>query len=176
MITYVNNLTSVAFGRTILLMDNFDAHKSPELRARLDILGILAYFIPPKCTDSLQPMYSHVIKCFKDKFRNRYVPWLESIVRSTERARNPSKEQICAWILEAWNEVPASLIIGSFQRSGIEFSGSNEPVLPQNQTDIRLDILVSAVNHVCQPSSSNTIFYDCEGKNPNDDNPFLVMR
>ena len=96
------------------------AHKNATILSALQPKGYFTPFIPPNCTDSLQPTDSHVIKCFKDHIKKRYYPLLEATLRSPGSPKNPTREDACPWVKLAWQEVPTSLIVGSFIRCGIE--------------------------------------------------------
>ena len=66
--------------KTLVLLDVFRAHHTTEVLQKLAEANILAVFIPPNCTDKLQPLDLSVNKSFKNEMRKCFVEWYSNCV------------------------------------------------------------------------------------------------
>ena len=85
----------------VLLLDDFSVHKTDEIKARFEALGVNVYWIPGGCTGLAQPVDVGIGKPLKHQIRQKWWAWL--IEGGTERAiieLPPHKEASC-WMAEA---------------------------------------------------------------------------
>jgi len=81
-------------------------------------------YIPPGATGLLQPLDTHINKDFKERMRKKFEAWYDltgcSDSNKTAKGylRAPSISLATTWALEAWQEVPHSLVENSFKYCG----------------------------------------------------------
>ena len=61
--------------KAILLFDVFAAHRVESVLSKLDENNMLVVFIPPNCTDMLQPLNISVNKPLKAEIKRCFVNW-----------------------------------------------------------------------------------------------------
>ena len=66
--------------KALLILDVFRAHHTTEVQQKLSESNILVVFVPPNCTDMLQPLDLSVNKPLKNEMRKRFVEWYSSCV------------------------------------------------------------------------------------------------
>jgi len=79
-------------------------------------------------TRSVQPLDVSINKPFKDKLREKWRAWMatgEHKYTKTGNLKKPAYDLMCWWIMEAWNEIPAQMIIKSFEKCGIINNSDN---------------------------------------------------
>jgi hypothetical protein len=87
-----------------VIMDTYSAHRNDLVKARATELGIRLEFIPPGCTDLLQPLDRRVFGVLKSSGRQQ---WLEHY--GTE-GRKTSRPEMAASLLRAWDRIGRQVI------------------------------------------------------------------
>ena len=67
--------------KAILLFDVFAAHQLESLLSKLDENNILVVYIPPNCTNMLQPLDNSVNKLLKAEIKRHFVNWYSNEVK-----------------------------------------------------------------------------------------------
>ena len=97
---------------TLLILDEFIAHKTAQVRAAIAECGTHVLYIPPSYTWILQPLDVGVNKPFKDYMRQQYD---ESVVAGN---RDPASRLIVVnRVLDAWAHVSQEIITNSWRRA-----------------------------------------------------------
>ncbi|KAF4804359.1 hypothetical protein TURU_008508 [Turdus rufiventris] len=93
--------------------------------------------IPGGLTKELQPLDISIIHSFKAKLRLLWENWMvegENSFTNTRRLRRASYATVCQWILDAWDKVTATTIIGGFAKADI-IPGLTSDSIKSTETD-----------------------------------------
>lgn len=108
--------------RSMLLLDAFRGHLTPEVKRRLQKSNCDLVVIPGGMTPVLQPLDVSVNKPFKAYLRQEYEEW----VRDPDRKKTPtgklqkaSPSTIATWISNAWKRIEVDTITKSFKKCSI---------------------------------------------------------
>ena len=119
----------------LLVWDSFRAHLTEPVTTALqrDHQTIPA-LIPGGLTSILQPLDVCLNKPFKDKVRHLWQSWMFSgDVETTARGnlKRASLQQVCQWVLAAWDDIPAAMVSKAFLKCGISnaMDGSQDDIL-----------------------------------------------
>ena len=67
--------------KSLLIYDVFAAHRVEPVLHNLEENNILVIFVPPNCTDSLQPLDVSINKPFKTEIKRHFVKWYSDEVK-----------------------------------------------------------------------------------------------
>lgn len=108
--------------RSMLVLDAFRGHLTPEVKTRLQNSNCDLVVIPGGMTPVLQPLDVSVNKPFKAYLRQQYEEW----VRNPDRKKTPtgklqkaSPATIATWISDAWKRIEVDTIAKSFKKCSI---------------------------------------------------------
>jgi transposase-like protein len=121
--------TATKSGPTMLILDEFAAHMTKEVRKRIADCGTHLEFIPGGYTSRLQVMDVGLNKPFKDSIRDQYDMWFLSA-----NDTKPQRTEVATWIANSWDQLRVSTIIRTWQKVGIftreesnhQVAGNNE--------------------------------------------------
>lgn len=108
-----------------MILDDFSAHWTAEVRACAESLGVILEKVPPEITWRCQPADVAWNKPLKDRLRSAWTRYLSdqlTIHREEQPAERPFKmfasnrRQISLWILNAWSNLFGSIIHSGFNR------------------------------------------------------------
>ena len=108
--------------KSLLVYDAFEAHVTDTVKAAFKRENTDLAVIPGGLTSILQPLDVSLNKPFKDGVKKRWMQWMADGIHeftATGRQKKPSEELICLWISQAWNDIPAEMIMASFLKCGI---------------------------------------------------------
>lgn len=124
-----------ATSKALLLWDVFRGHQDDEARAILKRNNIELVYIPPNCTDQLQPHDQLVNKEFKGALKKEFQKWYadsildkmseksddESVVSSINLKLSVLKPVHAQWLVRAIDSITArkELLVKSFETTGI---------------------------------------------------------
>ena len=93
-------------GRSVLVMDNFSAHVSPESVSTIETeLKSALHLLPPNTTSACQPLDVGVMGPFKAKLRAKWLRDKNTYDNPADRRRAVIKRAI-----DAWNEITPELV------------------------------------------------------------------
>ncbi|CAG8650870.1 11623_t:CDS:2, partial [Scutellospora calospora] len=95
----------------------------PDLTG-LRLTNIKLHFLPPNTTAHLQPMDAGIIKCFKSKYKQKYI---QHLLTQFEQGEDIQKDAIY-YIAESWNEVSETTIMNCWKKTGILSSINYEEI------------------------------------------------
>lgn len=131
--------------RSLLVLDAFRCHKSENFKATLneDFDSKLA-IIPGGLTPILQPLDVSVNKPMKTLMRMKWNEWFAGDKHSftpAGRMRKPELMDICQWIVDAWHDLDAKIIVRAFLKCSIsnKMDGTEDDALWQDARDDALD-------------------------------------
>jgi DDE superfamily endonuclease len=87
-------------------MDNFAAHATDDVLAKLKDIQVIPLFLPPNTTALLQPLDVTLNRAFKSRLQRRL---LDRDIESMEETFRPgpiSRQEITALINDAWEDIP----------------------------------------------------------------------
>ena len=125
--------------KCLLVLDSFQCHKSQENKDLLkDEFRTRLAIIPGGMTSMLQPLDVSINKPMKVLLQRRWNMWYASGTHSFtkgERMRKPELEEICQWIVDAWQELDPQIIVHSFKKCCISnaLDGSEDDILWEDQ-------------------------------------------
>jgi hypothetical protein len=96
-------------GRLVLMSDTYSAHRSCEVREIAQLWEIKLVFIPPGCTDKLQPLERRVFGVLKAYARQL---WREQYHKS--QGRKTTRQMMAANVCEAWRRITEGLVQGAW--------------------------------------------------------------
>ena len=102
-----------------LLMDSFSGHKTTSVIGVLDTCSLSGYsIIPARTTSELQPLDVGVNKPFKDRLRNEWNKWNETLeLTPGGNYKSVSVSMLLQWVKEAWDEITTSSILNAFRKA-----------------------------------------------------------
>ncbi|EEC17016.1 POGO family transposase, putative [Ixodes scapularis] len=127
-------LSGPAGTRSMLQLDSFRGHLTPEVKTKLRNINSDLVVIPGGMTPELQPLDVSVNKPFKANLRQEY----EERVRNPERKNTPtgklhkaSASTIAKWISDAWKRVQMDVVVKSLKKCSItnHFDGAEDNLL-----------------------------------------------
>lgn len=125
--------------KSLLVLDSFRCHKSQENKDLLkDEFRTRLAIIPGSMTSMLQPLDVSINKPMKVLLQRRWNMWYASGTHSFTkggRMRKPELEEICQWIVDAWQELEPQIIVHSFKKCCISnaLDGSEDDILWEDQ-------------------------------------------
>ena len=108
--------------KSILLMDSMRAHVRDDIKEILKHVNTMPVIIPCGTTKFLQPLDIAVNRSFKSRMRQHWEAWMTNGKHSfteTGKMRRATLNDVCNWILDAWNAVPTSCILSGFYEAEI---------------------------------------------------------
>jgi hypothetical protein len=93
----------------LLILDQFSAHWTENVRNRLQELGIDVHKIPGGCTGYVQPIDVGIGKPFKDRVRAKWWEWMLSLDPAAAAVASVTRPQSISWVRESWDEIPAQI-------------------------------------------------------------------
>jgi transposase-like protein len=106
--------TATKTGPTMLILDEFTAHMTHEVRRKIADCGTHLEFVPGGYTSRLQVMDVGLNKPFKDCIRDQYDLWF-----LTAGDSKPHRTEVAAWIASSWEQLQESTILRTWQKIGI---------------------------------------------------------
>jgi transposase-like protein len=104
-----------------LFLDQFSAHETEGLKARMGELGVQLELIPAGCTWLLQPIDVGIGKPFKDRLRQKWWEWMVGPAEVDAIIPNPSRDEIQEWVSEVWDAMPQDVIVNSWKKTGFSW-------------------------------------------------------
>ncbi|CAG8620819.1 7958_t:CDS:1, partial [Paraglomus occultum] len=108
--------------RSLLVLDSFVGHITQSVKEKCRETNTVLGVIPGGLTSIVQPLDVSINKPFKDRLREKWRTWMATGEHSYTKAGNikkPANDLMCRWIMEAWNKIPAEMIVTSFKKCGI---------------------------------------------------------
>ena len=108
--------------QSLLVWDSFRAHSTDDVKVALRQREIDVAVIPGSLTPVLQPYDKCFNKPFKDSVRNKYLAWMISgpfEYTPSGKKKPPKRNLALRWVHEAWQEIPAEMVMKSFKTCGI---------------------------------------------------------
>ena len=108
--------------QSLLIMDSMASHKKDTVKDNLLKCKTQLAIIPGGLTCKLQPLDLTVNRVFKDRMRYIWEKWMtegDHTFTKSGRMRRASYQEVCAWVGQAWKEVPTSVIQSGFRRGGL---------------------------------------------------------
>lgn len=98
-IPYVENIrdnlpVSKSDQKALAIFDVFKAHRSEKLLGLLKTNGIRVVFVPPSCTDKLQPLDQTVNKRYKDELKSQFQKWYAQQIADKITSKGSDKVEI----------------------------------------------------------------------------------
>ena len=123
--------------RSLLVLDSFRCHRTESVKNILKDDNTDLAIIPGGMTSMLQPLDVGINKPMKSALRRKWNGWMsgdEHTFTKGGRMRKPEMNQICEWILQAWEELDPQIIIRSFLKCSLtnKLDGTEDDALWQN--------------------------------------------
>lgn len=103
---------------SLLLGDNFSAHKDEEALDLAAELGVKPFFLPPQTTPILQPIDVSVNRSFKAHVRSQFKAWAADKVdqyikdkKKKHKIDGPDRSLVIQWIINGWKNITKETII-----------------------------------------------------------------
>jgi hypothetical protein len=111
MCSYLAHLRQTIFphGKLLLLLDTYAAHGSAAVKDTAEQLGIDLVFIPPGCTDRLQPLDRRVFGVLKAFARQQW-----RMQYHQTKGRKISRQMIADNLMKAWKRITQDVIESSW--------------------------------------------------------------
>jgi hypothetical protein len=110
--------------RKVLIWDKFTCHTTSSVENAAKSVGEVEY-IPPGCTDLIQPLDTHLNRIVKAKFREEFTKWVNdnggSEIAKSGRLKLPSFELLIQWIVLGIFGIKQDIIKRSFEFCGENF-------------------------------------------------------
>jgi len=105
----------------VLLVDQAGCHTSIAFKNFLDKQRLFYLFLPAGCTHIFQPLDVTINRPLKAEIRKFYLSWLEKQVARTNvyKIAAPTEEIILDWMYKSTQTITSTLILQSFQATGI---------------------------------------------------------
>lgn len=177
-IPYVKNMRDV-IGEdrsALLIMDNFTGQSTIEVHRLLESNNIFTCYIPPNCTDRLQPMDLSVNKAVKNHMREKFESWYADQVASAITGSDDSDIEPIKYPLPVMRELGAqwlasmheyisdnpTIIVNGFLKAGIlqafsdvEQVDGDSDTTDDNQSDTSMDLFGDENSSVLAYDSEN---------------------
>ena len=113
--------------KNIIIFDEAAAHMNPEAVRYLEKAGFIPIITPPETSSYVQPN-DQLPNCFVQKeVRNKIVDYINKNAKSHDGTiYNPTFNDMCGFIRNALEKLPASQIEASFRRCGVTSESPNE--------------------------------------------------
>lgn len=105
----------------ILFLDQFSAHQTDAVKARLEELGVELRLIPGGCTWLVQPIDVGIGKPFKDRCRSFWWEWMIGPSERDAVVDRASREEQSNWVNQAWQAFPEDIIRNSWLKTGLSY-------------------------------------------------------
>ena len=119
---WLQRAEDVSQKRSLLVLDSFVGHITSSVKDKCRETNTVLGVIPGGLTSIVQPLDVSINKPFKDWIREKWRTWMatgEHRYTKTGNLKKPANDLMCWWIIEAWNEIPAEMIVTSFKKCGI---------------------------------------------------------
>ena len=107
---------------SLLLIDDFKCHRQPSFNNLMSSLGTYVQIIPGGYTCRLQPCDVGLNRPLKVYIEEKYLEWAAQRfldLGNDESLPVPNRQQIAAWLLEAWeNAITPVMITNTFKKIG----------------------------------------------------------
>ncbi|KAG7368805.1 DDE superfamily endonuclease [Nitzschia inconspicua] len=110
----------------LLLMDDFSAHWTDDVKDRLEEIGITPYKIPPGCTYLVQPLDVGICKPFKDQVRSKWWQWMMDQGADRSTFVSASRELGTKWVSESWEAITEVTIRNAWRKTGFSYFPEEE--------------------------------------------------
>ena len=124
---------SVAGRRILLLVDNCSAHIVASTMGNVKLM-----FLPPNCTAAVQPLDQGVIRAFKAQYRGRLLRQIILQLDETTGYRSPSVLDALFMVVDAWDAVRQSTIVGCWRNAGFGLHSANADTVESAEPDLPL--------------------------------------
>lgn len=119
---------------SLLMWDEFHAHKTEATKERAQILKTKLAIIPNCLTCQLQPLDMSINRIFKAFLEEEWHQWLQTTEHDvTPRGclKKPTVAQVCEWVVKSWNAIKTEMVINSFKKCGLSnaLDGTQDVVL-----------------------------------------------
>jgi hypothetical protein len=104
---------------TMLILDEFSAHMTDEVRRAYAACGTFLELVPGGYTSRLQVMDVGVNKPFKDRVRDQYDGWFMTVSTTVPSGTKPKRQDVATWIAKSWLDLPASAVANTWRRVGL---------------------------------------------------------
>lgn len=105
---------------SLMLLDDFAAHKCTPVRDAFARYGAEVDIIPPSYTGRLQAVDVGINKPFKDRIRTLWDAWMiEELTARPGTAPKVSRPLIRQWAVQAWREIPQEMITATWRKIGL---------------------------------------------------------
>lgn len=102
--------------KTVLVMDSHLPHKDKQIIKNIEESnGSHVAIIPGGMTPLLQPVDLGWGKLLKGNIKNYWHNWITQKIEAKEKVAKPSYQEICDWVVDAWEAIPSQFIIGTFE-------------------------------------------------------------
>ena len=120
--------------RSLLVWDMFVAHRCEKVKKEAESSRTTLAVIPGGLTSLLQPLDVCLNKPFKDNVRRLWANWISSGLPTETKGGNLKKPDIvliAQWVKEAWDAIPAEMIVKSFKKCCIsnELDGTEDDAI-----------------------------------------------
>ena len=108
--------------QSLLVWDSFRAHLTFDVKAALRQRKIDVAVIPGGLTFVLQPLDKCLKEPFKDSIPSKYLAWMINgpfEYTPSGKKKPPTRNLVLQWVHEAWQEIPAEMVMKSFKTCGI---------------------------------------------------------
>lgn len=125
---------SVRRTKSMIVLDAFRCHRTEQIKKMFQNENCVLAMIPGGLTSMLQPLDVSINKPFKQHLKEIWSEWLSSndhTFTTGGAMKKVSMPQICQWILDAWEKIPAELIRKAFKKCCIsnKMDGSEDDVV-----------------------------------------------
>ena len=103
-----------AMQKALLIFDVFAAHRVESVLSKLDENNVLVIFIPPNCTDMLQPLDISVNKPLKAEIKRRFINWYSDEVKVQLDNGIPIEEINIHMPISKMKPLAACWLVGAF--------------------------------------------------------------
>lgn len=143
-----------------LLLDDFSAHWTAEVRACAESVGVIPEKIPPRMTWRCQPANTTWNKPLKDRLQSTWTRYLSDQLRihREEQPREqafkmlaPNRRQIASWIFNAWTDLTGSIVRNGFNKilhpgGGDTVHASSDDTINDSNDDPELGVAATVIN------------------------------
>ncbi|CAG8447994.1 9949_t:CDS:2 [Diversispora eburnea] len=108
------NLPSEIIKKSLLVLDSFKAHKTPQIKLAFKDENSNLAVTPGRLTSIVQPLDVCLNKPFKDRLRVKWCQWMavgNFDLTKGGNIKKPGYNVICNWILEAWDSIPKEMVL-----------------------------------------------------------------
>lgn len=113
--------------KSLLVLDSMAAHREKSVQELINKVGYNIAVIPGGLTKKLQPLDIAVNHSFKCHVRAEWANWMTSgnhTFTASGHQRRATYNEVCNWVINAWNKITSQTIINGFRKANICFSHS----------------------------------------------------